>query len=445
MRSGGRTLRFVYRTSPEPLVPQNFFHYVTQSDPPMDVAGMSTVILDLSGRLVTLTRLVSADDRPADRVSWADLFADAGIPINDYEQAAVGRRPLVPHDSVLTWVRRRPTDLPASISAATFGGTPVYFETVGPGFVEGSKRGVLSTQRSAGAEAILWVFIVIIFTATIVMVRRNLRAGEGDLQGARRLATFVAGAGLLSTMLNAHHVPSPTPELLLTLSVCGWVLVWGGFSWLSYVAFEPHVRRLWPRSIISWTRVLAGRVPDPLVGRDVLLGMLAGVLIVGTSLLLIRFGGHRPSGALGVALDSLRSPRHLLSRVIFAAVDGIQYALGGFFMLLFLRLVLRRTWLAVIAFVAMCVPISGNSPTVAGVVHAAGGAALAAVVFLQVGLLAGVSMLMTDRLLTYMPLTLDFSIWYAGSSIVIMLFVVALAIWACTMTIRPAATRIRSR
>ena len=30
------------------------------------------------------------------------------------------------------------------------------------------------------------------------------------------------------------------------------------------------MRRRWPRALVTWTRVLAGRISDPLVGRDVL-------------------------------------------------------------------------------------------------------------------------------------------------------------------------------
>ena len=48
--------------------------------------------------------------------------------------------------------------------------------------------------------------------------------------------------------------------------------------WVLYLALEPYVRRYWPQAIISWTRVLGGRWRDPLVGRDVLYGVILGVL-----------------------------------------------------------------------------------------------------------------------------------------------------------------------
>jgi hypothetical protein len=49
--------------------------------------------------------------------------------------------------------------------------------------------------------------------------------------------------------------------------------------WLSYVAIEPFVRRQWPQVLVSWARLLAGDWRDPLVGRDILIGCTAGVLV----------------------------------------------------------------------------------------------------------------------------------------------------------------------
>lgn len=41
---------------------------------------------------------------------------------------------------------------------------------------------------------------------------------------------------------------------------------------------EPWVRRHWPKTIISWSRLLSGQARDPLVGRDILFGVLLGVV-----------------------------------------------------------------------------------------------------------------------------------------------------------------------
>ena len=39
--------------------------------------------------------------------------------------------------------------------------------------------------------------------------------------------------------------------------------------------FRPACR--WPQTLIAWTRLLAGRLRDPLVGRDILVGGLFGI------------------------------------------------------------------------------------------------------------------------------------------------------------------------
>ena len=54
----------------------------------------------------------------------------------------------------------------------------------------------------------------------------------------------------------------------------------GAFVWLAYIAIEPIVRRRWPELLFSWSRLLSGRFRDPLVGRDVLAGILIGALMM---------------------------------------------------------------------------------------------------------------------------------------------------------------------
>ncbi len=49
--------------------------------------------------------------------------------------------------------------------------------------------------------------------------------------------------------------------------------------WLLYIALEPYVRRNWPQTIISWTRLVSGRLRDPLVGRDIVSGILLGMAL----------------------------------------------------------------------------------------------------------------------------------------------------------------------
>jgi hypothetical protein len=49
--------------------------------------------------------------------------------------------------------------------------------------------------------------------------------------------------------------------------------------WVLYIALEPYVRRRWPQAIIGWSRMIAGRLRDPIVGGEILVGTVAGVAV----------------------------------------------------------------------------------------------------------------------------------------------------------------------
>src|SRR5207249_2880404 len=68
------------------------------------------------------------------------------------------------------------------------------------------------------------------------------------------------------------------PELRAFLRVLGLSLLFAAITWILYLALEPFLRRLWPEMIVSWVRLLDGRFRDPLVGRDVMVGLLAGTV-----------------------------------------------------------------------------------------------------------------------------------------------------------------------
>ena len=422
-----KTVRFVFRSSPALLKPFNLLHIVTRSDPPNDLPGMATVTLDPSGRLLGFSRIVTSPRQPLVEPAWPDVFREASLDFNAFSRAPADQRPLVPHDDVMAWVRRESDAAPVRVTGATLAQIPVAFD-VQPMSGEDRGRGVFTTGRSRLSEGVLWVIVMVTFGGTAVMVRRHLRAGEGDLHGARTLAAVAVIGGLLSTLLQAHHVPDVFHELVVLLSATGWCLVWSGFSWLAYLAFEPHVRRLWPRTLITWTRVLSRRFHDSQVGRDLLLGILAGTLVAVASLLVIMLHERSPADtALLPALHSLRSSRLFASRLVFLALDSLQLALGGLFMLVLLRVVLRRTWLAVLSLLLLNLPLTAWNWTPAAVVYALATAGLFSVVVLRLGLLAGVAMLATERLLTSLPITLDFDAWYIATSGLVLLLVLGLA------------------
>jgi serine/threonine-protein kinase len=439
------SVRFVYRESPRYLVTQNVFHFVTDADPAPDVPGMATVTVDPLGRLIRFTRIVEEDLRSSAEapITWTALFRDAGLDEREFASAAPAHSPRVPHDMRFGWTRISAGAGLPRVTAATLNGSVVQFDTAHHDTPANSRQDFMSTSRSPAGEAVVWLIIVSLFAGAGVLARHNLRRGEGDRRGARRLGVFVVCVNILTATLRAHHVPVAATEISWLFSVTGLSLVWGGFAWLVYVSLEPSLRRVWPRTLISWTRLLSGRVRDPLVGRDVLLGILLGILVM--SIPIVRFwisGRSAPADTVSRALESLSSIRSFLN-VAFAyqTAAALTYALGGAFLLLLIRLIVRKTWLAVAIALVAGLPFVPGGGVTAGweLILVLTPPLVVAALFLRVGLLAQFSLLLTDVLIR-VPLTLDPDAWYFGTSLVVLLGLATLATCAFLISLggRPA-------
>src|SRR5260370_23232313 len=55
-----------------------------------------------------------------------------------------------------------------------------------------------------------------------------------------------------------------------------WALLVTALACTFYLAVEPHVRRRQPHLLVSWSRLLAGQLRDPVGGRDLLIGAAYG-------------------------------------------------------------------------------------------------------------------------------------------------------------------------
>ena len=123
-----------------------------------------------------------------------------------------------------------------------------------------------------------------------------------------------------------------------------------------YSGLEPLVRRIWPQTLITWTRAVAGQLRDPLVGRDILLGAVFGVL----HLLIVQLGAaiQNWTGADDVALptllaESLLGVQGSLSAVLQLHIWALGLCVFSLSILVFLRHLLRREILAIAAYGAV--------------------------------------------------------------------------------------------
>jgi hypothetical protein len=204
-----------------------------------------------------------------------------------------------------------------------------------------------------------------------------------------------------------------------------------GVTWMLYMAVEPWVRRHWPQTIISWSRLLSGKARDPVVGRDILFGVALGV--VWTLVFQLR---SIPMMRLGAApflfsSDYLMGGREALGAWLRQWPQSIQSTLIFFFMLFGLKILLRKEWLAAIVFVAIfAVPRGLNSTYVAVELPAQILVyAIAVLIVLRFGFVPLACAIFTIDLIASVPFSPDLSTWYMTSSILALLSVLALAGW----------------
>jgi len=249
-----------------------------------------------------------------------------------------------------------------------------------------------------------------------------MRAGRGDRRGAWRFSLYLTIVAFCQWLFGSHHVWSSAEYELLTRAVAVAIFT-GVIGWVMYVAVEPFARRYWPHSIIAWTRLLSGRLRDPLVGRHVLIGAMVGALATFLNEvpnLIGKWAGNPAFAPAGDSSDLPMSLRHAIAR-LFEAQAAPTLFLGLFVLLLVLRIVLRRQWLAVTIVAALVLFVQTMSEFEGtqgvnwfGVASAVGTAAALLFTLVRLGLLALVVMMITSICLWHFPFTTDFSRWYAG-------------------------------
>jgi len=279
-------LLFWYRQSPRYISNSNFFRagIVQPSSPPQQDSGSITLNLDTEGRLVKLEAVPPQKDDTAAgqaRLDWNVLLLEAGFDPAKFKPVAPAWVP--PHYAELrmAWegVYARRADIPIRIEAAAANGKPVYFEIIKPW----SRPSRMETPREGVGSKILTVLFVTlflgVFVGTVLLAWRNLKLNRGDRRGALRISVCLFLMEIVGRFLEAHFVPDLGEVFPLAWLILCRALWFGAFVWIGYIALEPHVRRLWPHTIISWSRLLAGQLRDPRIGRDILIGGAFGITI----------------------------------------------------------------------------------------------------------------------------------------------------------------------
>jgi hypothetical protein len=171
-----------------------------------------------------------------------------------------------------------------------------------------------------------------------------------------------------------------------------------------------------PELLIGWARLLEGRVRDPRVGRDVLVGGLFGAAVA-----LVFHAAMAASAWLPImsqtTLPSANVARmggaNPLQCLVALTIGSLEPGVGNFAWYFLLSVLLRRKELAIAALglVIFLISLGGDNLAV-DVPSGALGAALTVFVIVRIGLLATVALWLFENILIYMPPSLDLSSWY---------------------------------
>jgi predicted Ser/Thr protein kinase len=433
-------LVYGYRQSPVYLDPDGFQGIsltpgvVQFDDPPAIQSGMINLSVDSRGRLTyfqVIPKEFDPSPPPASPVDWKPLFTAAQIDLAELHPAEPQWLSLAAFDARAAWTGTWPdSGRPLRVEAAAWRGKPVYFSLLGPWSKATRMERSKTTAGQRTGQILQLIMALVLLTCGAWIARRNYAGGKSDLRGALRLTTAVLLLEIAIWVCRDHFIPTLATFGRFVLAMSTGLLI-AAFMGMLYLALEPYVRRRWPQAIVSWSRLMTGRLRDPLVGRDVLWGVTLGIvwsLMIGVGLLFLQRIGDAPQFPSQACLTG---GRQLLGIWLLNVVQCITGTFEMFFVVFLLRIALRNQWLSAVGFVAFFATINtieNGHPAILAPIWV-GVFSIAAYAVTRFGLITFATAIFTADILLNVPYTLDFSNWYATDALAIVLSFVALAGW----------------
>ncbi len=443
-RAGSEAFYYWRRWSPRPIQATSIHvEHPDIDDPPHLGRSEAAVLLNPRGDLLALRAIPPDSVRGSGDAgaAWRVAFAAAGLDPAGFTPAPNVRPVPAVCDSALAWRGpARAGSPPAMLEMGASRGRLVWFERNRPGGWTGDP---LAEHRAPGADW-LEVFYFVPLAAMAWFAAQNIRLGRGDWRGATRIAIFVFATNLLISMFSTRLSEVGPAAALANWSAgrsFGHAAMHMLEMWFAYMALEPYVRRLWPRMLVSWARLVSGRVRDPLVGRDVLIGIASGLTLIAIQVLTwhiaSRFGLTRVRTLdTAASLQSLTGIPVVASWVGYAALVCLLSVLTPLVVVLFGRLVFRSTavGLAVtVLFVAYANYFAADGWLLGGVEGLLSTAGI--VLAFRFGLLAGVVSTFTTYIFVFVVPSFDLGAWYADRVIVGYLPLIVLLVYGAVTTL----------
>ena len=215
-----------------------------------------------------------------------------------------------------------------------------------------------------------------------------------------------------------------------------------------YIALEPFVRRHLPGWLVGWSRLLAGSFRDPLVGRDLLVGCILGIVLVLLNYFrfplfsLLGAPQIKPSAPFMSLLDSagmgrsgslyLFSGAHaLVASVSNILIGCVAIGLAFSFITFFFRVLLKRAWIAVILVILWGTAVNalGVEPSLLSLTLIILAVGIILFVLFRFGLLAFITSVLFYCILLSFPITIQLSAWYSGIGLAGLALLLAIALY----------------
>jgi serine/threonine-protein kinase len=415
---------------------------VTYELPPNIETGMIRAFLDTKGRLLQLevrpgpgetSTAGSAEPRAFDE---RQLFAEAELDAGQFKPVRAIGVPPVAADAQMAWTGAFTEDPgnAVTVEAGWLRGKPVFFDIRGAWKREAPPypaSPVLPGTPPLYPAIVAFTFLAVLGGAALA-ARHNLLLGRGDRQGAAQMAGLTFFCGMDYWACSASHVASFW-ELHLLVKALSTTVAASVLVWALYLGIEPAVRRNWPDSLISWTRLQRHRMGDPLVASHVLAGTL--VISVFIALRFARLHLSPVTMPLGFAFTSLNSSTAFAGNLVGSVSSGLTIGMAFLLIVVIVRLRIRPIWIAdLVASAILAFGSMGPGNTRSGLLIAAAGV---------MGIGLNISLLWVLRRFGLLPVLLawvlwqtcvatpiSLSAWYAGRSLIALAIPAAIAAWS---------------
>ncbi len=439
------SLRFWYRTSYYTMVPEGSHGRVSFNRPPLDGAGMMRLVLGHDGALQWLESVPIKRDDEGEPFDWSKAFAAARLDMSQFEERQGYFLPDQPFDERKIWTGRDPDveELQIIVSGASFGSRLVLFAVEARFDIEQEPFPDTATVRGVfeWSSILVSIFAVV---GGVWLGWRNLTQRRGDSRNATRIAVYIFVLVMVRWVTQASHVGDFQREWLMFTEAAGSGLWSALVAWFLYMALEPTLRRMWPHRLVSWNRLIGGRLRDPSVGRDVLIGVAGSAVwltAVCANWLTARAFGDSGASPHFVDTDALRGPVVVLGEMAFEQSTAGFIALLAMFLYVLAKSLLRRAVLAlgVLFVLAMCsVPytIMGEFLLLEMAFRIV--QTISILTVLMTGGLVGVfAAMFLVKIVSDTSVTFDFTTWWSGGGMAVAVVVGVLAVYGYTTSVRP--------